>query len=223
MDWNEQIDAYCERLAPGLWGEPADALSNVAFLVAAIALWRLHARVRADGRTVPGDIRLLAPLVFLVGIGSFLFHTFATRWAGLLDVLFILIFCCVLLFAFLRQAAGTPAWVALITSVGFAVVSYGFPRLFPPETLNGSIGYLPYLFVLLTMTGYLASRGAPAARAFGLGVVVFCVSLTLRTIDLELCARFPLGTHFLWHLLNGYLLWLVSREMVLRRYASQDQ
>jgi hypothetical protein len=72
------------------------------------------------------------------------------------------------------------------------------------------------------MTGYLASRGAPAARAFGLAVVVFCVSLTLRTIDLELCARFPLGTHFLWHLLNGYLLWLISREMILHRYASQE-
>jgi hypothetical protein len=223
MAWNDQIDAYCERLAPGLWGEPADALSNVAFLLAAIALWRLHARVRADGRTVPGDVRMLAPLVFLVGIGSFLFHTLATRWAGLLDTLFILIFCCAFLFAFLRQAAGTPAWVALPTSVGFAVVSYGFPKLFPPETLNGSVGYLPYLFALLTMTGYLASRGAPSTRTFGLAIVMFCISLTLRTIDLEICTRFPLGTHFLWHLLNGYLLWLVSREMILRRFDPQDR
>jgi hypothetical protein len=143
MGWNDQIDAYCERLAPGLWGEPADALSNVAFLLAAIALWRLQARVRADGRTVPGDIRVLASLVFLVGVGSFLFHTLATRWAGLVDTLFILIFCCAFLFAFLRQAAATTAWVALATSVGFALVSYGFPRLFPPETLNGRSAISP--------------------------------------------------------------------------------
>jgi hypothetical protein len=204
-------------------GEPADALSNLAFLLAGIALWRLHASVRAEGRTVPGDIRLLAPLVFLVGIGSLLFHTLATRWAGLLDTLFILVFCCAFLFAFLREAARTSAWVALATSVGFAVVSYGFPKLFPPETLNGSVGYLPYLFALLTMTGYLASRGAPSARAFGLAIAVFCISLTLRIVDLEICARFPLGTHFLWHLLNGYLLWLVSREMILRRFTPQDR
>jgi hypothetical protein len=161
-------------------------------------------------RDVPDQPRVVRPRVA------------AKKSRGLLDTLFILIFCCAFLFAFLRQAAATTAWVALATSVGFALVSYGFPRLFPPETLNGSVGYLPYVFVLLTMTGYLASRGAPAARAFGLAVMVFCISLTLRTIDLELCARFPLGTHFLWHLLNGYLLWLISREMILHRYASQD-
>jgi hypothetical protein len=222
MGWNDQVDAYCERLAPGLWGEPTDALSNVAFLLAAIALWRLQARVRAEGRTVPGPARLLAPLVFLVGIGSFLFHTLATRWAWLLDTLFILLFCCAFLFAFLRQVVRTSASVALATSVGFAGVSYGFPRLFAPETLNGSVGYLPYLLALISMTGYLAARGARSARAFGLAIVVFCISLTLRTIDLQFCARFPLGTHFLWHLLNGYLLWLVSREMIMRRLVPQD-
>jgi hypothetical protein len=60
-------------------------------------------------------------------------------------------------------------------------------------------------------------------RAFGLATVVFCVSLTLHHRFGHMRTRFPLGTHFLWHLLNGYLLWLVSREMILRRCASQDR
>lgn len=223
MAWNDQVDFYCERLEPGLWGEPANALSNISFLLAAIALWRILKHVRARGHIVPGDVQLLIPLVLCVGIGSVAFHTLATRWAALLDTLFILIFCCVFLFAFLRQAAAWTFWTALTVSIAFALVSFGFPLLFPRELLNGSLGYVPYLVVLLTMTGYLASRGAPSARTFGIAIVVFCISLTLRTVDLELCPRFPLGTHFVWHLLNGCLLWLVSREMILGRIAPQEK
>jgi hypothetical protein len=33
------VDGYCERVAPGLWGEPLNAVSNIAFLVAAVAVW----------------------------------------------------------------------------------------------------------------------------------------------------------------------------------------
>jgi hypothetical protein len=191
--WNDQVDFYCERLEPGLWGEPANALSNISFLLAAIALWRI------------------------------LKHLLATRWAALLDTLLILVFCCAFLFAFLRQAAKQTLSTALAVSVGFALLSFGFPFLFPREMLNGSLGYVAYLIALLTMTGYLASRGAPAARTFGVAVILFCISLTLRTVDLDLCPRFPLGTHFVWHLLNGYLLWLVSREMILGRVAPQEK
>ena len=217
VSWTDHVDGYCERLDPGLWAEPANALSNIAFLAAAIALWRLAATMRTSGQPVLNEARVLPLLVLLVAIGSALFHTLATRWAGLLDTLFILLFCCAFLYAFLQQALGWPGWAALAASIVFALVSYAFPRLFAPGALNGSVGYLPYLVVLIAMTIYLASRHAPAARAFGLGLVVFCISLTLRTVDPAICPRFPLGTHFLWHLLNGYLLWVVSREMLMGR------
>ena len=222
MAWADHVDGYCERLDTGLWAEPANALSNLAFLAAAVALWRLAATLRAAGRPVPAEARLLPLLVFLVGIGSALFHTLATRWAGLLDTLLILLFCCAFLYAFLRQVLGAPGWIALATSIAFAVISYTFPRLFAPGTLNGSVGYLPYLVVLIAMTSYLVWQRAPAARAFGLGFVVFCISLTLRTVEPDICPRFPLGTHFLWHLLNGYLLWVVSREMLMGRSRAQS-
>ena len=37
----DYIDLYCERLAPGLTGEPLNALSNVAFFIAAWAILNL--------------------------------------------------------------------------------------------------------------------------------------------------------------------------------------
>ena len=78
MDWNAQVDGYCERLAPGLWAEPWNAVTNLAFVLAAIWVWR-------RGGDVP--VRVLAAILFVIGIGSGLFHTFATRWAGVADVL----------------------------------------------------------------------------------------------------------------------------------------
>jgi hypothetical protein len=166
---------------------------------------------------------MLPPLVFLVAVGSTVFHTLAARWAGLLDTVLILLFCCVFLYGFLRHAVFAPAWAALAAAAAFAMVSYAFPRLFPPGTLNGSTAYVPNLVGLLAMAAWLVWRQAPAAHMFGLASVAFCISLTLRTVDQEICARFPLGTHFLWHLLNGLLLWIVSREMLLGRYASPPQ
>ena len=36
MRWSESIDMYCERTDPGLWSEPLNALTNLAFLLAAL-------------------------------------------------------------------------------------------------------------------------------------------------------------------------------------------
>jgi hypothetical protein len=219
MAWNEQVDLYCERLAPGLWGEPANALSNLAFIIAAVALWRLQLEAGSALARRALSIRLLPLSVFLVGVFSALFHTLATRWAALLDTLFILIYCCVFLYAFVRHALPAPWWTALAVAAGFAAVSYAFPRWFPAGTANGSLAYLPNLAGLVVITSVLAARRAVGARGFALASAVFCVSLTLRTVDQAMCARFSLGTHFIWHLLNGLLLWIVSREMILGHWS----
>ena len=40
MDWLAPVDAYCERIAPGLLGEPLNALSNISFFLAAFFVLR---------------------------------------------------------------------------------------------------------------------------------------------------------------------------------------
>ena len=35
MNWTAYIDNYCERLLPGFWDEPLNAISNLAFWLAA--------------------------------------------------------------------------------------------------------------------------------------------------------------------------------------------
>ena len=45
--WRSHLDLYCERLGPGFWAEPLNAVSNAAFILAAaygFVLWRRRAR-----------------------------------------------------------------------------------------------------------------------------------------------------------------------------------
>ena len=66
------VDGYCERTAPGLWGEPFNSVSNVAFLAACVALLSLLARQR---RPVPPSVWLLAAIVGVVGAVSLTLRT----------------------------------------------------------------------------------------------------------------------------------------------------
>ena len=39
------IDIYCERIEPGLWAEPLNAITNLAFIIAAFLLIRMILRL----------------------------------------------------------------------------------------------------------------------------------------------------------------------------------
>src|SRR5688572_8963921 len=82
------IDLYCERVAPGLFAEPVNVLSNLAFLAAAAAAWSLARRLNALS---PGIWVLLA-LMLAIASGSTLFHLLATGWARAFDEIPILLF-----------------------------------------------------------------------------------------------------------------------------------
>jgi hypothetical protein len=59
------------------------------------------------------------------------------------------------------------------------------------------------------------SRDAAVGNGILLAAGIFLLSLTFRTIDKAACASFPLGTHFLWHLLNALVLYVLLRTAIL--------
>lgn len=46
------------------------------------------------------------------------------------------------------------------------------------------------------------------------------MSLFFRTIDMAVCESIPIGTHFLWHLLNGVLVYLAAYSLLMNIQAS---
>jgi len=217
------VDDYCERLSEAFWAEPVNALTNIAFLLAAA----LAAR---DLRRVPGrrpvDLIALAVVLAVIGVGSFLFHTLATGWTALADTLPIAVFILVYLVMFVHRFAGVrwtlawlaiPAFLVLAIGVGFGVVALDL-RLPAP--------YLSALLGLAGLTGWLATRRDRSLRgqwrSFAWATGLFAVSLTLRQLDRPLCPSWPLGTHFGWHLCNAGVLYLLLR-FAIRRTAQASQ
>ncbi|KAA2235508.1 ceramidase domain-containing protein [Salinarimonas soli] len=225
MSWFAPIDLYCERTSAGFWAEPVNAFSNAAFLIAASAaylLWR-----RGGGRD--GPALALICIVAVVGIGSFLFHTFANRWSLLADVLPITVFIYGYFVLAMRRFVGLGVPAALAITGAFLAFNVPFETLWRlalgpgAPTLNGSVGYLPPAAALVAVGAFLSWR-APratfpgldrlAARSLFGAAAVFALSLTFRTLDHAACATIPIGTHFAWHGLNGLVLYLLVRGAI---------
>ena len=175
-------------------------------------LWR-----RAGGRHSSGDIRLLLALIAAVGIGSLVFHTLATRWAALLDIVFIAFFVLVYYQRFqVRLLGKSPAasWRGVGAFVLLAVLFGSATRLLPPIALNGSEFYLPPFALLLVCARQARGRAAQTARWLTLAGALFLVSITCRAIDQAIFPAWPLGSHFGWHLVNAAMLYSCLRGLL---------
>ncbi len=204
MDLTGTIDGYCERTDPAFWSEPVNAATNLAFLVAAIVMW-------ARTRGMPAG-QMLSTLLFLIGVGSGLFHTFATGWAALADVAAIVLFTLAYLYLANRDFMGWPIWVSGLGTLAFLPYSLVLTRVF--ETLPffaTSSFYWPLPLLILAYSALLLRSSPLTARNLAIGAATLCVSLTARSVDEQFCMAFPLGTHFIWHLLNAIMLgWMIE-------------
>src|SRR6266487_1692364 len=106
-------------------------------------------------------------------------------------------------------------WAKLIALILFFAATFWLEAAVPSAVLWGGALYVPALAVMIAI-GVALYRGQPAAGgAMFAATGVFLLSLTARSLDAPLCGRFPLGTHFLWHLLNAILLYLLVRVAIL--------
>jgi hypothetical protein len=204
MNPSAALDQYCERLHAGLWAEPLNAFSNMAFFLAAWLLWR-----RSE---ISGD-RALAVLVALVGAGSLTFHLYATVWAKWLDVLFIEAFIYAYVASYARRMFALR-WARVVAVLaGFAVFEWAFVRAFPPGAFNGSYIYFPAFLAIVLMSALAWRRSPPVARLLGLATGIFLAAIILRSVDMAWCETLPWGTHFIWHMLNAAVLYCSVRGL----------
>lgn len=203
------IDLYCERVDASFWAEPINALTNFSFIFAAWVVWK-HGQQQ---NRLSSPILVLIGLMVSIGIGSFLFHTYATKLTMLLDVLPILLFQFVFLWVYTRQIIQLRVIYAvglLIAYMFFAVLGGQFPHL-----LNGSLSYLSAVVLLLSFGLYHFIYAKTEKYILLLALAVFLLALIFRTIDMMICPYFPIGTHFIWHIINGFLVYLSARALML--------
>lgn len=217
MRWSESIDMYCERTDPGLWSEPLNVATNLAFLLAAALLWR------QAGRGAGRDTRVLILLIGAVGLGSMAFHTLATRWAALLDIGFIAVFVLFFHQRFQVRALGRSNGAASLGVAVFVVLAGLFVlaiKQLPTLSQNDSESYLAPFLLLLVCARQAAPRWPEAARWLNRAAGLFVASLLCRAIDQPLCAVWPAGTHLGWHLINAAMLYCCLRGLLATRPAA---
>ncbi len=215
------LNIYCERLSADFWAEPTNALTNIfIFLGGFLSLMLINKLPKTSMRT---HGRVAAAFAIITSFGSFLFHTRAntlTVWLDIAPISFfeIAVINFYLLFIFKKSKAFRIPFL-----IAFIVISIGLEISPAKQFLNRSLTYFPSL-ILLGAFSYLLykDRILNVAKWTFLGLLSFCSSLTARTLDMQVCDAFPLGTHFLWHTLNGLVIFSLLYAMVLfmRRQAS---
>ena len=205
----DKINCYCERgLDPALWAEPVNALSNLGFIaVAGLIGWRLRGSGPLEHKAI---LWAFVALLALIGLGSALFHTFATVWARLADVAPIGLF----VFAYMALALNWFLGLGPVLAFLLAIIVTVATFLMPPW-LNGSFFYAPALIMLVVIGAALLAKGHDAGKWVAAAAVAFLVSLIVRTLDRAdiVCAGATagIGSHWAWHAINALVLYLLLR------------
>ena len=209
----QSVDIYCERTSALFDAEPLNATSNLAFIVAAWLAQRAYARLPDERRS--GLLSALVATLAVVGFGSFLFHTIATQWAEWGDVIPILVFVLLYLWLALTRFFLWPVWRACIAVLVFLGLTLWLETGVPSEVLWGGAMYLPSLLALLIVGAALYHQRHAAGKTILAATGTFLASFAARTADMPLCSAVPFGTHFMWHVLNAIVLYLLIRAAVV--------
>ena len=202
------VDLYCERIDPGFWAEPVNALTNIGFVFAAWFTWRLAVHKQTQD---PG-IAVITVMIAAIGVGSFLFHTMATPLTRWLDIIPIFVFQLLYIGFYTRRIINLPvAVIGILLLVFVTAAVYG--RQFP-DVINGSLIYAPALLVIIIL-GWYHYQGRKVERGLLLAAAsIFLLAIFFRSIDNLICPRFILGTHFLWHIMNAVVIYLAMHALI---------
>ncbi len=210
---------YCEQLLSDGGFEPLNALTNVAFLCAALYADSVSKR---RPHAVCAASKLALGLIVAIGLGSFAWHATGHPVAELADVIPIAGFALVFLHTVVHRVMGGSKSSALAACAGLLAAVIAVTLLFP-QRLNGSLAYLPLLIALAVLSLSLRYKAREFALILTMSTGVFFLSLIFRSVDLAVCPSFPRGTHWMWHVLNALVLALLFdgllRELQRQREA----
>ncbi|MBJ57641.1 MAG: hypothetical protein CMP24_05320 [Rickettsiales bacterium] len=199
---------YCERIIDGPYGEPLNSFTNIFFLIASILILKDSFKQK----------ELLLPLiVFFIGISSFAFHTFPTKLNSSLDVFFIVSFMVVYSYKIYKNKFGFNKIISSTITVFFIASSYYLGYYLSTFLIGSSSYYIAIVFHLFLLS-YLFKRKQNYNKSsiyLYYATLVFSISLFFRFLDQIICPYLDTGTHFLWHIFNSIVLYLLIKFYLL--------
>lgn len=210
----ELIQMYRERSSsPAFWAEPLNALTNGSFVVAAAFALQLAIRRRA----LTASTLALIALAGVIGCGSFLFHTIPTPLTKWLDIIPITLFQIIFTWLISGKLLSTNRWLSAGIVIALVWASFALTPFHQP--INGSLFYLPSLVGMLAYGGLWAQRSSSEPFLLMGAACCFATAITARSIDW--LVPWPFGTHCLWHLLNGMVVYAALRSWIVATTAKE--
>ncbi len=205
---DELLQIYRERAGdPSFWAEPFNALTNASFLIAAACGLHLALQKRV---LTPSTLSLIS-LASVIGVGSFLFHTLATPLTMWLDILPIALFQVLFFWLLSREMLRFGPLPSITLVLGIVCASFALMPI--KRILDGSLFYLPSLSAVFVLGWLWSRRASHEPWLLMLAGVCFLLAATARTLDWQV--PWSIGSHFLWHLLNGGVVYLALRSWIL--------
>ena len=199
------MDFYCERTNNQIFNEPINAISNIFFIIVSISLFKILRKNQSD------KIYYVQPiLIFLIGIGSFLFHLKPNLITLYSDIIPIFLFSLSFIFLFNRNVINISNLNSALLFILFLTLLLFITPKLKYEILNGSEFYFANYFFLAMYTIWLYFKKSDFFQLLFLGFIFFNLSILLRSIDNHICNYLSIGTHFLWHFFNAYLLKILT-------------
>ncbi len=199
-----EIPTYCERVGKsGVFAEPVNVISNISFLISAYLIFRYLKR----NHSKDVSLYLLAIFTAFIGLGSTIFHIFATPISLLPDSIPIYLTMIIFLWTFLKNTLGNQKIATIITVcfVGLQTFLYlsGF-RNVGNVTIRHIVNIVGIpLLILLAHKKYFKSINYLYAT-----LVIYIIAMVLRATEPLICPAFPMGTHFTWHILLAAIPYL---------------
>lgn len=199
IDTINRIGYYCGRFSDGFAGELQNSLSNIAFVVAAalgFAIWRSNAK--RDRFQLA-----LVILAALIGVGSFTFHSAPSMLTLQFDLIPIQLFGLAAFFYLARREFELQVLGALLAIAVFFLARQGWVFIAPRGALGGGITHIPTVLLLVGCGIWLSIKGKKIGRHLIIAAGFYAAALATRTADLLVCNSFPLGVHWMWHILTA--------------------
>jgi len=164
-----EASRWCERVSPGLFREPVNALSNLGFIVAGILMFRMLARDRPEQWRL-NQFYGLTPVAVLyagatvwLGPGSMLMHGTHTFWGAWADNLSMVMY---IVIPWLINVAEMGRWSArrLFTVYAVLMTAYGIGYAMWGPKMGINLELFPLSIVFWGISEVLYRFWSPRAR-----------------------------------------------------------
>lgn len=195
---------YCERISNYIFAEPVNLITNLAFIISAFFVYKM-----LKAKNVKNSIYNFFPwIIFLISLGSSLWHLYGSPITLPFDAVPVYIFLGLSLFLLLENLSKSAKLKFGI--IGIFILFQIFLTINFPHLFNGSIHHIASVALLSALIIWIYRKiGKTAALQLFYIFLIYAVAIIFRTIDIQICPIFAVGTHFLWHIfvaIGGYYI-----------------